>query len=84
MVGVNQSYKIQYTWLHLSDMNVSPTLKVILYYNMAFCYQRLELHDDCIEHLELATHALKIRLKLLEDDEKYFKAQQRPNFDTTD
>lgn len=70
--------------MQLAELKVSATLKVVLFYNMAFCYQRLEMIDDCIENLDLATHSLKHRIKTLEDEENYFKTHQKSNFDQTD
>ena len=49
-------------------MSVDTNHKVILYYNMSFCFQRLDMINDCIEYLEMATKALKESLKRLTDE----------------
>lgn len=50
----------------LTKIEVDPTFKVILFYNMACCYQRLHLNDECTQYLESATRSLHERIKLLE------------------
>jgi len=57
---------ITYSKLELQKIEIDPTFKVVLNYNMACCYQRLHLYDECAEYLESATHALKERIKILD------------------
>ena len=67
---MNQPYKIQYTISQLNQIDIDPTFKVILFYNMACCHQRLHLNDECTQYLESATKALQERIKLLESQEQ--------------
>lgn len=67
---MNQPYKIQYTISQLNQIEIDPTFKVILFYNMACCCQRLHLNDECTQYLESATKALQERIKLLESQEQ--------------
>lgn len=43
---------------------------MVMFYNMACCYQRLQLFDECAEYLEHATGALRERISLLEHQEQ--------------
>lgn len=54
----------------LSKIKVDPTFKLVMFYNMACCYQRLQLFDECAEYLEHATGALKERIAILEQQEQ--------------
>ena len=67
---MNQPYKIQYTVKQLAKIDIDPTFKVILFYNMACCCQRLHLNDECTQYLESSTKALQERIKLLEAQEQ--------------
>lgn len=57
-------------------MSVETNHRVILFYNMAFCFQRLDMISDCIEYLEMATKALKESLKRLTDEQAKLIASQ--------
>ena len=63
-------YAVSYTLEQLSWVDIDPTFKVVLHYNMACCYQRLQLYDECAEYLENATRALQERIKILEEQEQ--------------
>jgi len=57
---------VTYSFLELQKIEIDPTYKVVLNYNMACCYQRLHLYEECAEYLENSTHALKERIKILD------------------
>lgn len=40
-------------------LNIDPNHKAVLYYNLACCYQRLGMFEECVDYLELATKAIK-------------------------
>lgn len=63
-------HAVSYTYRQLSLVHIDPTYKVVLYYNMACCYQRLQLYDECAEYLENSTRALKERIKALDKQEQ--------------
>ena len=54
----------------LQKIEIDPTFKVVLSYNMACCYQRLHLYEECAEYLESATTSLKERIKILDQQEQ--------------
>ncbi len=41
-----------------SNNLIDPNYKTTLYYNLATCYQRLGMLEDCVDYLELATKTL--------------------------
>jgi len=59
-------YTVKFTLSQCADIRIDPTFKVVMFYNIACCYQRLQLYDECSEYLESSTSALKERLKTLE------------------
>jgi len=48
---------------------LNPNYKATLYYNLACCYQRLGMLEECVDYLELATKALKANIIALENQE---------------
>ena len=37
---------------------IDPNYKTTLYYNIATCYQRLGMLEECVDYLEMATNSL--------------------------
>ena len=56
--GIRPPYAVTYTFKQLVKIDIDPTFKVLLFYNLACCYQRLTLYDECVEYLEKAGDAL--------------------------
>ena len=48
------------------DKALDPNYKATLYYNLACCYQRLGLLEECVDYLELATKSLNLKIEMLE------------------
>ena len=48
---------------------IDPNYKTSLFYNLACCYQRLGMLEDCIEFLEKATLTLDKKIVQIEDEE---------------
>ena len=48
------------------DKKLDPNYKATLYYNLACCYQRLGLLEECVDYLELATKSLNLKIEMLE------------------
>lgn len=69
--------KVQLTFSQLAAVKIDPTYKVVMFYNMACCYQRLQLYDECAEYLEKSTHSLKERILLLDQHEQNFLLNKR-------
>lgn len=65
----DKTQKVQLTFSQLAAVKIDPTYKVVMFYNMACCYQRLQLYDECAEYLEKSTHSLKERIQLLDQHE---------------
>jgi hypothetical protein len=65
-----QPKKMVFTIEQLARVKVDPTFKLVMFYNMACCYQRLQLFNECAEYLEFASVALKERIAILEDQEQ--------------
>jgi hypothetical protein len=51
------------------SLNIDPNYPTTLYYNLACCYQRLGMLDECVDYLELATKSLKQKIENLEEEE---------------
>ena len=64
---VSKPYAVTFTIEQLSKIEVDPTSKVVLFYNMACCYQRLQMFEDCAEYLEKAIGALDERIDVLKE-----------------
>lgn len=45
--------------INSSSINLHPNYRATLYYNLACCYQRLGMLEECVDNLEIATKALK-------------------------
>lgn len=58
--------KVSFTFNQLASVKIDPTFKVVMFYNMSCCYQRLQLFDECAEYLEKATVSLKERIQILD------------------
>lgn len=41
---------------------VDPNLKTTLFYNIATCYQKLTMLEECVDYLVLATDALNDKI----------------------
>lgn len=50
--------------------DLDPNYHAALSYNMACCYQRLGMLEECVDYLELATKALNKKIIQLEEEEK--------------
>jgi hypothetical protein len=48
---------------------LDPNYKATLYYNLACCYQRLGMLEECVDYLELATKSLNKKIIMLEEEE---------------
>lgn len=48
------------------EKRLDPNYKATLYYNLACCYQRLGLLEECVDYLELATKSLSVKIEMLE------------------
>ena len=48
---------------------IDPNYKTTLYYNVATCYQRLGMLEECVDYLELATASLNKKIQMLEEEE---------------
>lgn len=48
---------------------IDPNYKATLSYNLACCYQRLGMLEECVDYLEAATKALKQKISNLEEEE---------------
>lgn len=70
--NAEQVQKVSFTFNQLASVKIDPTYKVVMYYNMSCCYQRLQLYDECAEYLEKATQSLKERIKILDQYEQNF------------
>jgi hypothetical protein len=53
----------------LPNSNIDSNYKATLYYNLACCYQRLGMLEECVDYLELATKAMNEKIQTLEDEE---------------
>lgn len=63
----------EHTQSSTSPQNMIPTIdpnyKATLYYNLATCYQRLGMLEECVDFLEMATKSLEKKIILLEEEE---------------
>jgi tetratricopeptide (TPR) repeat protein len=48
------------------EKRLDPNYKATLFYNLACCYQRLGMLEECVDYLELATKQLSIKIEMLE------------------
>lgn len=69
------NYCIEYTWRQLSALEVETQYKVILFYNMAYCFQRLDMINECIEYLQKATKSLNENIKTMESQQAKLVSQ---------
>lgn len=51
------------------DNQIDPNYKMTLYYNIATCYQRLGMLEECVDFLEMATKSLNQKIAMLEEEE---------------
>jgi|TARA_B110000285_G_C15130335_1_gene623143 hypothetical protein len=63
------TFAVSYTMQQLKKIEIDPTSKVVLFYNMACCYQRHQMYDQCADYLEKSCKCLKERIKLLDEQE---------------
>lgn len=55
---------------------IDPNFKTTLYYNIATCYHKLDMLEECVDHLELATKHLNLKITLIEDEESAMSSAQ--------
>lgn len=48
---------------------IDPNVKTTLYYNMATCYQKMNMLEECVDYLELATRSLNLKISMIEEEE---------------
>ena len=53
----------------LPGVAIDPNYRASLFYNLACCYQRLGMLDECVDCLELATKAMHKKIQALEEEE---------------
>jgi len=49
--------------------DLDQNYRASLFYNLACCYQRLGMLEECVDYLELATKAMHRKIQSLEEEE---------------
>lgn len=50
-------------------MSIDPNFKTTLYYNIATCYHKMGMLEECVDNLELATKYLNQKIAMIEEEE---------------
>jgi tetratricopeptide (TPR) repeat protein len=50
-------------------VKIDPSYKTTLYYNIATCYHKLGMLEECVDYLELATRFLNEKIAMIEEEE---------------
>lgn len=51
-------------------LTIDNSTKATIYYNIACCYQRLDMLEDCVENLEKSSQALELKIEEIEKQEQ--------------